>query len=627
GREILPKASTPKTANLTIIKYSEAQSIEIEFYTEDDFEKIKQDSKLDLDISSVKVAKETMALLEQTGTDPYKYLGKIETIDIPTQKDLEGKLEEYAGEKGKYTAIVKKINLNVNIPELKEIEVVDTPGMNDPVISRTEKTREFMKKTDVVFFLSPTPQFLDKEDMNLLGKQLPNEGVQKLILVGSKFDSVMLDSGWDKESYEETIEDAIEDLSRRAKTEISKYQKNSNRERINRILEESLPVTFISSMAKNWHTKNEEDYTAEEKNILGELKEIGENEWGGFEFTNKILKEMANFEKIDKKFEEVKKNKEVFLQGKIDSFFPISQDQLLDTIELFLEKSNYHINFLENETIEKIKEQTKSLLSKEFEFKNAIETSLGDCLIKLEEEKVKAISKIKVSSSSYSALEEKVGTKTHIEKNNVSDSKWYNPFSWGSSHVETSTYTTNYRYIDVSDAVESIISYANASSLKLQEFFNESINLKGLKLSLKRNILGTVDSEKDDFSPEQFKFLVEESVNRIELPILNIKLAGIGDKITKKFSGEVKGNDISNIKILTQECLDEVYQSLEKKLIFEIETFRKKLEEVKQVLKENILIKVKEDLNVIQVEFENKEQELKIYKELKMILDSIKRGE
>ncbi|MGL5982902.1 MAG: dynamin family protein, partial [Cetobacterium sp.] len=114
GKEILPKASTPKTANLTIIKYSETQSIEIEFYTEEDFEKIKQDSKLNIDLSSVKVAKETMALLEQTGTDPYLYLGKVEKIDISTQKDLEGKLEEYAGEKGKYTAIVKKINLNVN---------------------------------------------------------------------------------------------------------------------------------------------------------------------------------------------------------------------------------------------------------------------------------------------------------------------------------------------------------------------------------------------------------------------------------------------------------------------------------------------------------------------------------
>ncbi|MGL6100541.1 MAG: dynamin family protein, partial [Fusobacteriaceae bacterium] len=442
GKEILPKASTPKTANLTIIKYSETQSIEIEFYTEDDFEKIKQDSKLNTDLSSVKVAKETMALLEQTGTDPYEYLGKVEKIDIPTQKDLEGKLEEYAGEKGKYTAIVKKINLNVNIPELKDIEVIDTPGMNDPVISRTEKTRKVMSKTDVVFFLSPTPQFLDKEDMNLLGKQLPNEGVKKLILIGSKFDSVMLDSGWDKESYEETVTDAIQDLSRRAKTEISKYQKICNREKINELLEDSLPVTFISSMAKNWHTKSEENYTIEEKNILNELKEIGENEWNGFEFTNEVLKEIANFEQVDKRFEEVKKNKEKILQQRIDSIFPISQDQLADTIDQFLEKSNYHIDFLENETIEKIKEQTRTLLSKEFEFKNAIEISLGDSLIKLEEEKVKAISKIKGSSSSYSSLEEKVGTETHKERNVVSDSKWYNPFSWGRSHVETSSYTT-----------------------------------------------------------------------------------------------------------------------------------------------------------------------------------------
>ena len=45
GKDILPKASTPMTASLTVIKYSEQISAEVEFYSEADWGIIERKAK------------------------------------------------------------------------------------------------------------------------------------------------------------------------------------------------------------------------------------------------------------------------------------------------------------------------------------------------------------------------------------------------------------------------------------------------------------------------------------------------------------------------------------------------------------------------------------------------------
>lgn len=45
GKDILPKASTPMTAALTVVKYSETLSAEVEFYSKNDWEVILRNAK------------------------------------------------------------------------------------------------------------------------------------------------------------------------------------------------------------------------------------------------------------------------------------------------------------------------------------------------------------------------------------------------------------------------------------------------------------------------------------------------------------------------------------------------------------------------------------------------------
>lgn len=53
---------------------------------------------------------------------------------------------------------------------LRDICIIDTPGMNDPVQSREERTVELLKTCDVVFIVSPAGQFLNAQDIEVMGR-------------------------------------------------------------------------------------------------------------------------------------------------------------------------------------------------------------------------------------------------------------------------------------------------------------------------------------------------------------------------------------------------------------------------------------------------------------------------
>ena len=84
-------------------------------------------------------------------------------------------LNRYVGENGAITPLVKSVVLYINRPELEGISIVDTPGLNDPVQSRTQRTKEFLEVCDTAFFLSTASHFLDKSDVDLLKSQLPKK--------------------------------------------------------------------------------------------------------------------------------------------------------------------------------------------------------------------------------------------------------------------------------------------------------------------------------------------------------------------------------------------------------------------------------------------------------------------
>ena len=80
---------------------------------------------------------------------------------------------------------------NSLLPEeqLRDLTIIDTPGLNDPIVSRTMITKQFLKECDVAILLSPCSQFMDEKNIELMATRMPDSGISNIIVVGSKLDS------------------------------------------------------------------------------------------------------------------------------------------------------------------------------------------------------------------------------------------------------------------------------------------------------------------------------------------------------------------------------------------------------------------------------------------------------
>ncbi len=110
----------------------------------------------------------------------------------------------------------KAVQISLNNPNLKDLEVIDTPGVNDPIASREERTKALLKDCDVVFIISPSGQFLTDSDMDLFDRVSNKEGLQEIYFVASQADSAVLSMSEVEKSHQHlptALENAQKSLS------------------------------------------------------------------------------------------------------------------------------------------------------------------------------------------------------------------------------------------------------------------------------------------------------------------------------------------------------------------------------------------------------------------------------
>ncbi len=258
GVEVLPKAATPMTDSLTVLKYAQNLSAEVEFYSQKDILELKNEhARYEREFQrmvgeEVKKQKEKQSLsnrakegfrnvgnkmlgrnksteatpkenilsdeeivkraeriakneLEKdsrlvSSHDQYEKMKKsglfnTEKLDPHIQanslQELHQKLLQFVGADGKYMPCTKAVQISLNNPNLKDLEVIDTPGVNDPIASREERTKALLKDCDVVFIISPSNQFLTDSDMDLFDRVSNKEGLQEIYFVASQTDSAV----------------------------------------------------------------------------------------------------------------------------------------------------------------------------------------------------------------------------------------------------------------------------------------------------------------------------------------------------------------------------------------------------------------------------------------------------
>ena len=128
GKEILGSAVVPETANLTVVKHSDGEKARVYYWNKAEWARIENAAK---ELESMRdYVSETHKIF---GDDLSSYIKEESRFDEVDVKDLS--LYTSAEASGKKCNLVKYVELSSNLDFLRDgIEIVDTPGLDDPVI-------------------------------------------------------------------------------------------------------------------------------------------------------------------------------------------------------------------------------------------------------------------------------------------------------------------------------------------------------------------------------------------------------------------------------------------------------------------------------------------------------------
>ena len=193
GKEILGSAVVPETANLTVVKHNINEKAKVFYWNTQEWEKIE---KAALELESMRdYVNETLSIF---GDELNSYVQKESRYDEIDIKDLS--LYTSAEAEGKKCNLVKYVELGSNLDFLADgIEIVDTPGLDDPVIQREEITKEYISACDMMLHLMNVSQSATLKDVEFIIDALLYQNISKLLVVITRADTVS------KEQLEEVI--------------------------------------------------------------------------------------------------------------------------------------------------------------------------------------------------------------------------------------------------------------------------------------------------------------------------------------------------------------------------------------------------------------------------------------
>ncbi|KHL82943.1 GTPase [Helicobacter pylori] len=440
GVEILPKAATPMTASLTILKYAQNLSAEVEFYSPKDILELKNEheryvrefnrivgeevkkqkekqslanrtkeriknfgnkassmfsrNKSDKEVPKERVLsdEEIVKRAERIAKDKLKGDEKLvsshdqcekmkksgslntENLDPRIQannlQELNQKLLQFVGADGKYMPYTKAVQISLNNPNLKDLEVIDTPGVNDPIVSREERTKALLKDCDVVFIISPSNQFLTDSDMSLFDRVSNKEGLQEIYFVASQADSAVLSMSEVEKSGQHlptALENAQKALSSQLNNIMGKLIQNYPNQR--KIFEKAIKNGVILtsgvcfSMYKDFNNQaswERSKKTEEYHNALWNLKDAYPDAFSSDDKSKESLLFLSNMGAIEDRLKKAAKEKEKIMSQKLQGYAKSQANNLHKFIAQLLQDLEEEKKRIKSADISTIKEQIEA---------------------------------------------------------------------------------------------------------------------------------------------------------------------------------------------------------------------------------------------------------------------------
>ena len=184
GKEVLGTSVVPETANLTVVKYAKEEYAQVNFWSKSEWARIEESAKHLPSIAAF--LKETHNVFGESLLDFITEEGRSDRASI------EG-LASYTSAKhsGKKCNLVKSVELYTDLEFVKDgVQIVDTPGLDDPVIQREEITKGYLSDCDLMIHLMNVNQSATEKDVEFIIDALTYQSISRLLIVITRIDTV-----------------------------------------------------------------------------------------------------------------------------------------------------------------------------------------------------------------------------------------------------------------------------------------------------------------------------------------------------------------------------------------------------------------------------------------------------
>jgi predicted GTPase len=416
GESILPKAATPMTAALSVLEYGDRFEAEIELFEDRDIEELREKYFRYKELLNERVEAELEELLEKkirknkafdkeelrekvlkrvkkdmpedlvSAYEQYEMIKNSNVQNIPTKieaksyEELKGKLEEYVGAEGRYMPFTKAVRIKIKNEMLEGLSVVDTPGVNDPVVSREDRTRELLKYCDVILILSPAGQFMSEEDLGLVDRIASKEGLREVYLIASQIDSQLFGSEKRDDLYK-----AVNDIEKKLTSHAVEVFEGDDFLKVSPVFAylKKNGVIGSSAVAYSIYKKFDKgDFDSNEAFVLENL----EYHYPAYfkENAKENLLKLSQIPRIKKLIEEVRGKKEIIIKEKIENFEKSKSEKFEEFKQKAAERIQSKITQLKNSDIEEIKKKKKKLLEMKNKATSVANDTFEDLVSKLD---------------------------------------------------------------------------------------------------------------------------------------------------------------------------------------------------------------------------------------------------
>lgn len=646
GRDILPKAATPMTAALTKISYSETPYAKIVFYEDKDWNAILQnaatfDERLETAMASEKKRRaekqksiytrklqNNMAAAQEDSLDQYTIERLKKNIDeefrackeltemankrgvavntllgsdkeIPLNDNLEADLKEYVGAEGKYTPFVKYIELGMNEPMLKDLEIIDTPGLNDPIVSRSIVTKRFLKNCDAAFLMSFCGQFMSAQDVTFLLKALPQEGIRHVVLIGSKFDSVLQEKSYANMPLLQAMRQLIDKLSAAASDTIQRNSSSTSSQ--GKRFTKALPPVFISSLLYTaaQKMKNHELLSEEEKKSIDNLaKSYKDFEKGNSDF-------LIDISNID---EGIRKEKLTIYKQERNRILQEKSEEYIKQKELgFLNQLN-EIQKVAQQNLSDLEELDKGeILKKQRDINRALDLARGTLELTFKEAAFDAKKQLKFIEHEIMGEQNRFRDIKSENKQGKPEKKTEGYLWW----KKTYTVREEWRQAAVADAVIQVDDFANEAKRHLEEDLQYAISVDQIEGKLKKQIVNVFQEANVPYEVEEILGYIKLDMHTLTHPSISVDKEKYVNEIEEAFPNNVvKDNEVEGLRLYLEKVLNQISRDMEEELNNEAERISDELNQKAVTFVDKIQNKIQESGNRLVRQLEEKEKNI-----------------